>query len=159
MNTDSLIYRKAELKDRDILLELNQKGFEFEKDLDPLLNMEWTKSQKAREYFDQRIADQDKFTLLAVSENLVVGFITGSIVKPPSFRAIKLIAEIDIIFVEEDWRDKGVGCKLLEEFKKWSRENNCQRIAVEATADNQKACGFYRKVGLVDNVITFEQEI
>lgn len=55
------------------------------------------------------------------------------------------IAYIEVLWVDESYREKGLGTKLLEEIERISREENCSLIHLD-TFDFQ-AKDFYRKNG------------
>ena len=61
--------------------------------------------------------------------------------------------------VKENYRGRGIGEKLFNEFIKWSREHGAERIKVSASAGNSRAIKFYERVNFVPYATELEYEI
>ncbi|WP_335328909.1 GNAT family N-acetyltransferase [Methanocaldococcus bathoardescens] len=53
----------------------------------------------------------------------------------------------DTIVVDEKFRGKGIGSKLLAEAEKYCKENGLLRLSLLADKDNKKALKFYKSKG------------
>ena len=63
------------------------------------------------------------------------------------------------MFVLEQYRSRGVGSQLVDDFKKWSREKGAQRILVVAYVTNEKAVNFYQRDGFFPESTMLEANI
>jgi GNAT superfamily N-acetyltransferase len=69
------------------------------------------------------------------------------------------IAELEVMYVAEEFRSKGAGRALVNEFYNWTKARDCNRARVIASAGNIRAAKFYRESGFEDYTATFEREI
>jgi ribosomal protein S18 acetylase RimI-like enzyme len=56
-------------------------------------------------------------------------------------------AAITELIVTEPYQGKGVGALLVEEAKRLARSMTCEQIDVSVEVENEKAIGFYAKLG------------
>ena len=63
------------------------------------------------------------------------------------------------MFILEEYRKYGIGRKLINEFKKYAKENNIEELKVTASAKNINAITFYKKNGLEEFDITLKMKI
>ena len=139
---DDVVLKKATIGDLEAVQILNQKLFkrEFEK-YNKLLNIEWTFAEKGTNYFQQLI--ENDFVYVAKIEENIIGYLAGCIHnKNECFT--EQFAEIENMYIENEYRRLGVGTKLVEEFKSYCKENNIKYIKVSAWNDNIKAINFYK---------------
>ena len=152
--------RKATIEDLEIILDLNLKLFEKEyQEFDKTFDCEWTKSEEGRKYFSNRILKDSGCALIASVDGRVVGYLVGGFVKPESYRLVSKMVELEDMYVLEEFRSKGVGAKLCEQFLAWADEKGVKRLRVTASAQNKRAIEFYRKNGFEDYDITLEKGI
>lgn len=144
--------RKANIKDLAKVQELNNRLFELEyKVFDDTLNVGWTYENAGEKYFKDMIENEVVF--LAMVNDNIVGYLAGIICKTSYIKS--KLSEIDNMFVLEDYRKKGVGQKLIEEFKKHSVSKGVDSIKVTASAKNKNAILFYIKNGFKEWNVTF----
>jgi ribosomal protein S18 acetylase RimI-like enzyme len=140
----NIIMRKANFDDLPKIQELNNKLFELEyKFFDKSLNVGWTYEKAGLDYFKEMI--EKEFVVLAVIENEIVGYLAGSICSV-SYTKAKL-AELDNMFILEEYRKYGIGTMLVNEFKKYCLEKGLNAINVTASSKNKNAIAFYMKNG------------
>ena len=156
---DKIKYRRALFSERDDLLALNQQGFEYDLPSDSTLNMNWTSTKEAQDYFDDRISSDDKVAIVAEVDQTLIGFIVGAVLKHDLCRTTKKMAEVDIMFVAESYRHQSVGGSLMDEFIKWAKKQDCERITVTAYATNSVAVSFYQKKEFNDYALILERKI
>jgi glucosamine-phosphate N-acetyltransferase len=80
-------------------------------------------------------------------DNKIVGSIT-CLIEPKFIRNMKSICHIEDFIVDKNYRGQGIGNKLLEFIKDFSKKNNCYKIILNCSEDyinfyNKK--GFYQK--------------
>lgn len=102
-------------------------------------------SKHDNDSFATVINNPNNFIFVAEDGNKIVGFATFSV--RDVIRYPKKIAELDELFVLEDYRQKGVGKKLMEQIESKAKELNCYRIFIESHYDHKTAHNFYEKLG------------
>jgi GNAT superfamily N-acetyltransferase len=92
---------------------------------------------------------------IACSGPLQIGFIMFK----PKKGFLGPFGYIDIIFVKEAYRDKGVGALLLKEAESWFRRKGINRINATITDTNSHSRDFFRENGYKDTRIVVEKNI
>ena len=155
-------YRKANKNDLPLIQILNDKLFDYEVK-ENLYNPEdyienWSFLGSTKDYFCSLIKDQ--FVYVAETANVVVGYIIGTIYPEDSLSNLKgKTAEIDNMFVEENYRNSGIGTKLQSLFIDWCKQNKVKRIIVTSEITNKKAIDFYKKRGFNDKSIVLLKKL
>lgn len=149
-NEISINFRKAKINDLPIIQSLDKKLFEYEikegfyNSNDFIEN--WSQLGAVKDYFSNLIENQ--FVYLAEVENKVIGYIIGTIFPEDSITNYKgKSAEIDNIYIDEDYRNSGIGTKFEELFVNWCKKNNVKRIFTTTEISNKIAIDFYKKNG------------
>ena len=58
--------------------------------------------------------------------------------------------EIEYIYVENEYRRKKIGTKLINRVEKIGIENKCENVSLEVCVENVKAINLYEKCGFVE---------
>ena len=66
---------------------------------------------------------------------------------------------IDEIIIDDDYKKKGYGKKLIKEVTKFAEKHNCKRIELNCWFFNRDALKFYEKIGFIQQRIIFEKEV
>ncbi len=152
--------RSAKLGDLKRIQKLNLKLFEIEKrKYDPTLSLKWSFGKEGTEYYKGRITEEDGCVLLAEVKGKIVGYLAGGIVRVGSYRKVGKLAEIENMFIEEKYRNQGIGSKLVEKFLDWAKIKKVERVKVAAFALNYKALRFYKKHGFKEREVVLEKGI
>jgi len=115
----------------------------YESCFDDILNSEF----KFKEIHEKSL--KNDFVYIAVAyENVPIGYVF-SYLKTSKGKVHKTnLIEIEALFVEETFRKKGVGKKLIESVEKWAKENfEDYVIELHAINDNVGAVSFYESLG------------
>lgn len=137
--------KKASLEDLKAIQNLNNKLFELEyNNFDPTLKVGWPYEIAGEEYFKELITNE--IIYIAIVNDAIVGYLAGSIHVENSYN-ITTIAELDNMFVLEEYRKYGIGSNLFEEFKKHCRDKKIEELKVTASSKNENAINFYKKNG------------
>ncbi|OGK58937.1 hypothetical protein A3H84_04410 [Candidatus Roizmanbacteria bacterium RIFCSPLOWO2_02_FULL_40_13] len=67
--------------------------------------------------------------------------------------------EVENMGVIPEYRSKGIGAMLMENAKKWAKENGYQKLFVNSYFKNQKAIDFYKRNGFEEIDISLEVKI
>ena len=137
--------------------DLNHRLCKKEHDeFDDTINSDWP-FKNGEEYFKERI--ENGCALIAVINDKHVGYLVGGIVSVEYYRKVKIVAELENMFVDDRFRNMKIGTKLCEKFSEWCKNNKVSRIKTVVSAGNVKGQNFYRKSGFKDYSISFEKEI
>ena len=83
---------------------------------------------------------------MAIEDNKIVGFITGEIFKKKAWYNVQL-GEINNIFVLEEYRQKGIGKKLVKTMIDTFKQEGITNIDLYTFGNNVDAIKFYEKIG------------
>ena len=111
-----------------------------------------TKSIMNEEKLSNLIKNNEIF--VAIINKEIVGYviISSREMKMEGYIYRKQI-KIEAIGVDENYRNQGVGSKLLEFMKEYARENNYTDIKLTVNEENESAKHHYEKVGFkVENI-------
>lgn len=118
-------------------------------DLDGLarLNAIFNDSDETAERIAHRLASPSclEMPIIAELENQIIGF-AGLRIVPYLFYA-GTHAELTELFVEENYRRKGVGNALVEYAEHVARERNAEELILHTSQDNQGGREFYTAMG------------
>ena len=154
---EKVVVREARLEDLESIEKLNNNLFELEyNNFDDTLKVGWPFQKEGKEYFEYMIKNEIIF--VAEVEEKIVGYLAGSICKEVSY-ITETFAELDNMYINEEYRRFGIGTLLINEFKKYCKEKNIQNIKVTASAKNSTAIQFYMKNGFEDYNITLKYKI
>jgi len=95
--------------------------------------------------FEKVINNPSNYIFVALDNNRIIGFATFSI--RDVVRYPKPIAELDELFVHEDYRKKGIGKLLMTEVENKAKEFDCYRLFIESHYDHKAAHKFYESLG------------
>ncbi len=149
--------RRANINDLSYIQDLNNSLFELEyNNFDDTLKVGWPFEKEGKKYFEYMINNQIIF--IAEAEGKIAGYLAGTICKEVSY-ITETFAELDNMYINEEYRRFGIGTLLINEFKEYCKEKNVQNIKVTASAKNNKAINFYMKNGFEDYNITLKYKI
>ncbi|MFH1915679.1 MAG: GNAT family N-acetyltransferase [Nanoarchaeota archaeon] len=101
----NIVVRIACLRDLNSIQDLNLKLFKKEyAEYDKLLNLEWTFGSLGTKYFKDRITKG--FVALADVNGQVIGYICAGFTKGESYRKMPKTAELENMFILEQFRSK-----------------------------------------------------
>lgn len=137
--------RKAKKEDMKDIQKLRYLLAKYEKDLG--LNIvipEWAYTDVGEKDFNYFLNEQ--YIFVAIEDNKIVGFITGEIFKKKAWYNVQL-GEINNIFVLEEYRQKGIGKKLVKTMMDTFKQEGITNIDLYTFGNNIDAIKFYEKIG------------
>ena len=155
MHSMEIIIRPAIHSDLSKLQELGTELMLSDKVFDPLLNEQWYFEDEGKEYLLKNIRGRNTICLLAVVEDEIIGYATGSILKEDGWRRIKR-AELVNLLITKEYRNQGAGHLLVTAFKKWGTSKGAKRFKVVTSASNKDAIRFYEDNGFAAQLLTLE---
>jgi len=151
----------ATIDDLKNIQELNLLLFKKEREeFDKTLNCEWPMSEDGEAYFKECITGEEKCAFVARLDDKIVGYLVGRTHKDKVFhRILPLLAGLDNMLVLEEYRGKGIGTRLYQSFKDWSKSKGIGKIQVLASIQNTDGINFYHQNGFVDYDLILESDI
>ena len=77
----------------------------------------------------------------------MVGFISGELRQGSPTFLPKTWASVDDVFVEHEYRNRGMGHALLQSVKDWAQERGADGISLQVAAANARGRKFYEDLG------------
>lgn len=148
--------RHATIDDLDIMMRLDSLLFRYDAQYDDTLDFGWTFSEEGTQFFTDRATGAEGVAFVAEHDHHVIGYLCGSIVEAYSYRRIKRIAELECMFVQPSTRGKGAGSALVNQFLDWVREQDIHDVRIEASAENDTAISFYKRMGFTPYNLVLE---
>ncbi len=87
------------------------------------------------------------FLFVAVAGERMVGFISGELRQGSPTFLPKTWASVDDVFVEHEYRNRGMGRALLQSVKNWAQERGADGISLQVAAANARGRKFYEDLG------------
>ncbi|HUD11716.1 MAG TPA: GNAT family N-acetyltransferase [Candidatus Saccharimonadia bacterium] len=159
----SVLIRRGSPSDLAQVQRLNQALFKHERDAGfyegELFNVQWPYEQAGTHYFTACLGSSKSSSLfLATSGREPVCYLAGSS-SSKSYLLSNPIAEIENMFVEAEYRDKGIGGQLVQAFIEWARAAGAARLRVGAFAKNSEAIRFYERNAFEPHELILEQSL
>lgn len=158
MHNKAVITRKASKADLRSIVALSSALFQEDAGhRDPFMNLRWPE-EEGEEYYAGIISGLDSVCLVVEVGGSIAGFLTGYLHERTSLRPVAL-AEMESMFVIQEFRGQGVGTHLVNSFLKWCQTRGAQRVSVTAYSDNAGAIAFYNALGFEPRNLTLEQGV
>jgi len=93
--------------------------------------------------------------LLAIDDNKSIGFIIGQI-KEDSEKYLS--AYIGAIYLEPEYRSKGIANDMFKAIMDWFKESNKSIVRLKTIGSNVGAQKFYKKMGFIPEIITMRNK-
>ena len=155
---DNLIIRPANINDLEEILLLSDGLTQADLPYDKEVKMDWAHTKTGKKYYQDKIKGIDGICVVAQFNDKLVGYIVAGKKDVPSYRNVT-VAELENIYVLEEYRSKGVGKKLMEAFKNWAKELKVDKVAVNVFALNEKGIAFYKREGFLPQDLTLEMHL
>ncbi len=153
------IIRLAVEDDLKRVQELSQELMEYEKSITKrefMFNLDWALTGEGYENYKSNIS-RDELYVVCIDDK-IIGYMTCWINRRLPWLAYKTM-EIGNLYVEPEYRGKGIGTELINKAKELCKENDIKYLKVEVTADNEQAKEFYKKNGLYSYTIEQYYEV
>ncbi|NTU72689.1 GNAT family N-acetyltransferase [Candidatus Roizmanbacteria bacterium] len=107
--------------------------------------------------FSKVLESKSNFVYVAKENDVMVGFASFSVrwvVRYP-----KLIAELDELFVMEEYRKSKIGYLLMRQVEEKAKELDCYRLYIESHYSHKAAHALYEKMGYINYGYHFMKNI
>lgn len=143
------IIRTATLDDMEILLEFEQGIVKAERPFDPMLKAD------PISYYDLKelVLSSQAEVLVAQYQNKIVAAGYAQIRPSKPYLKHSFHSYLGFMYVEPDYRGKGINKLILNALKKWSETQNVDHFVLTVYADNDIAIRAYEKAGFKKDLI------
>jgi ribosomal protein S18 acetylase RimI-like enzyme len=150
--------RPAEPDDITTLVRLNAALFDEDAgQRDPFTNLNWPNEQ-GNEHFTERVTDDHSRCLLVETTDQVIGYLAGYLNEKTELRPVR-VAKLESMYVEKDYRSRGVGKSVATDFLEWASTRGATRASVSVFAANDRAIEFYQRLGFEPKTLSLERGI
>ena len=159
MNTN-IVIREFQQEEAPFLESLMKEFGHYISSIDPLKRV-YHKQGGAKFFLDKMIketGDNNGKVFVALNKNKIVGFIGGYIKsqsKEELMETIKAIpGYVSELFVQEKFRDRGIGLGLMNKIEKYFISQGCDIIRTVVFSPNKPARSLYEKLGFHERDIS-----
>ena len=101
-----------------------------------------------KQTFESYVRNEDGVVLLAEHSNKTIGILVGSYHLDIDWEG--RIAKVDALIVDEAYRKKGIGKKLVQRFIAMARRKQCKAIKSRINRKNAVAQKFHKSLGFIE---------
>ncbi len=69
------------------------------------------------------------------------------------------MCEIDNMWVDEEYRSRGIGKELMSDVEIWAKEKGTRKMRVITSCKNEKRIKFYKREGFSEYDLILEKDI
>lgn len=110
-----------------------------------------------KKMFDHNFQSPEHFYIVALDGSRIVGFC--SLTVKHNLWMQDFLGNVDEMIVDENYRVKGIGKKLMERITQIAIENKCKRIELESSFNREQAHEFYEELGFEKRAFQFSKEL
>lgn len=147
--------RKCEIKDESAFIKLN---LDFMKEVFSV-NPYWTtlkisSEEEMKDTFREALSMPEHILIFIVEiDGKVIGYVNTWTVYSIWSKGKALT--IDDLYIEESFRNNGIGERVMEYIFQFAEQNGYKRVQLHAELDNEKAHNLYKKLGFTNEEILF----
>ena len=103
--------------------------------------------ERMNNIFDSKDINHYKITGI-ISQNNIIGYCLSIIQKNSG--------ELCTLFIDEKYRNNGLGHILIEKHLEWFKNNKCNSVSVNVLIENKDTIKFYESLSFKQNIINME---
>lgn len=146
--------RQAKLRDISILDSFQGKIIDHERPLDPAIKRRGKIRYYSLNYIKRLIKSKSSIFLIAEINGKPIGCGFGEIKKVnEDWYKYKCKGCIGMMFVEKEYREKGIGGMVLEKLLAWFSKKKIEDVRIRVYHNNFKAVEFYKKHRFKDYIL------
>jgi len=153
--------RKATIKDLDELERIYVEGcvsevkLQFPKKSVKSILKEMKKYERDRKGgFKEGIKSKDEYWVIIVDNNKIAGFGQAVIDKNDKSKA-----GIEKVYVDKEFRRKGVGMKLMKEIIRWLKEKTVKSVSSGIFIKNKPSINIHEKLGFEVTAVRMQKKL
>ncbi len=145
--------RKATIKDLDGVLILVKKLIDFHHDLDTCYRPA-SKRRLMKSFLEKTFREKNTEIFVAEENKIIVGYLMINVSKTQQRYSFSKMGSVWDIFIEEEYRRKGLTKKLLREALEWFRLKGVRNIELSVNFKNKIGIKTWQKLGFSNQEIT-----
>jgi ribosomal protein S18 acetylase RimI-like enzyme len=98
--------------------------------------------------FVESVTSESSATIIALFDDVVVGYASVAVREQPSFYKIKRVGAISALMVARDYRRRGIATRLLAEARDYFRRHGLKYFTFYTAVANQDAIRLYEQLGM-----------
>ena len=149
MSNKEATIRPAAQEDIPSVDALWKEAAQYHGELDSRLMMRFEDTQAITKFHTKQLAADQSLFLVAISEEVVVGYVIARIVESPPHHHIQRVGVVDGMGVTSGFRGKGIGSALYERVLNWMLMNQIERLDTYVATKNPRAQAFWKRKGFV----------
>ncbi len=154
----NIVIRIATKNDFTSIQRLSQELTISDSIYDPILVKDWAYSKHGIKYLNQRITGKRCICIVAEVDGKIAGYTTATIMKPISWRPGKHV-EMENLIVDKEFRNQGIGAKLIEAFFDWAKKVKADFAEVHSYYNNERAQALYKRSSFVPLFVSLETKL
>jgi ribosomal protein S18 acetylase RimI-like enzyme len=145
-----MLIRNARPGDLDAILDIWREHMDFHRERNEFFTRSADGHVRFAEFVLKNMRNPDWLVLVAVSDEVVVGYAMAAIMDYPPVFEIKKYGFIQDAAVSRAYRRRGIGTKLFEGMRGWFGKRGVVRMELQALSNNEISQSFWRKMGFTD---------
>lgn len=150
--------RQGNLSDAEEIRRLAKELLVFDHIYDQTLDIDWMED-RGFEFLKKHFDSKSNIVFVAEANKKIVGYVIGGIILPESYRTVRVLVELEEIFVLDEYRSLNIGTKLMNEFIGWAKLQSAERICVLVSTYNKRGIEYYKRNGFADYNLLLERKL
>jgi ribosomal protein S18 acetylase RimI-like enzyme len=139
--------RKAKKEDLEAIMELNKQLADYHRKIDKYYKPSSGTRKSFKKHLSNIIQKNTVKILVAEDDERVIGYFVGSIEKAKHYVVPEKIGRISAAFVEEKYRELGIGKKMFDELIKWFKRNKIKHVELSVDSRNETSIRTWQNFG------------
>ena len=111
-----------------------------------------------KNFYEQFLENENMCIFVAKENQIILGYVYGFI-QDNGILLNKTIAQLDALFVKEEYRGNGIAKSLILELNNWAKEKGVTYVELSVCKDNANAIGLYESEGFYIDKIYLRKEL
>lgn len=147
-----IVIRKAKESDVSEIVALWKKTRNIHESFDSYWSSKKGADKDYKNHIKKQILSKDSLVVVAENYGVIIGFSYGTVKEDIPIYSRKLF-KLGDLFVEEDFRGKGIAKLLLLEIERFGKKKKAAYLVESNAISNIRANKFYDKFGLKELVV------
>ena len=110
-------------------------------------------------FFNNKIGIEGTILLTLWDKDIAIGFLYGQILNTPNYCYKNGLGSLELLFIKDSYRKRGLASKLILEFEKWLKSQKIYNYEVCCYNKNEVAINLYKTIGFKNLKSTFRKII
>ncbi len=151
--------RKATKNDIESIVMLNKELADMHHNIDRIYKEGQAVATSFKKYLESIIDKENVLVIVAELDDKVVGYMIGVIEQQRPFLNLKKAGRISDAYVDENYRNRGIGKAMFEELKSWFKKNGINFLTLSVDVRNKDGYAFWKKMGFEEWMVRMKMKI